>query len=866
MKNSTFMLVGLSVAAVSSVMADVQTWMEDPASAIWNDADLNWDEGIAWTNGNDAVFGETAPETITVDGQIVATNVTFNGGDHVLTGTTLTVSNICVNAGTLVLSNVNVEAYRIRKGDDAVANIVFDGAMLSSAMSSDAHTFLGGDVGAFNSASIGAGGLTVWPGSGDWIFSQPLHTAAGVDRDGGLVKKGSKVLIFSGTGTNTFNGGILHESSQIRIENPLALGTGPIRVRATGSTFFSAAPNVVVTNKVIVESATESIFGSTDAKNRLTLRNVGTDGDNVKHLLWLGRTGGNPTSVTLALDEPESEAVGGIDLQGKLDFVLDGGTVKARSDAQSPFFTSPKLNAEKVARVTTRGVTFDTGGANTELGLSLRIADPYVVTNVTDCGTAFANPSFESNDAGWTYSYLPNCPERSSGRQANSSGFTNPDEKYMTTNGTYYIILRRLAAVETTFTVPEAGDWAVAFDCGCRPGSYKGNEITLRVLVDANTENESETFWDKRAAAKPFTRYATDYRPMTPGTHTLRIETGSNSVGYDSLLFDTFRLERREITPVVPTFTKTGAGTLTVTNLCTSGAVAVSDGTLVVADSAFDGTHFTVADDASLAFVSTSLTNAVVDVASGGALSFWNSRNLVANGDFELDVLGAGDYSQTSTLLGGWSFTRSEGQGAYSGVQRNGGTMSANGWYRTPSGEQTAFVRCATKMSCSVTVPEDGAYRLSFLQCARNYASSFNLPLTVRVDDASVLEIEPRTAYYDYARERVDVELAAGAHTLAFEVGGAVVSGALLFIDDVRLEKQGAVLEASDSGNVFAFARGATIDLRNTSPVVLEKGAVTVDGKAITGGRGALQRAGLVVTGEGAIQIGPPDGTIFIIR
>ena len=849
-----------AVLATSIALADVQTWMENPASAVWNVADLNWDEGVAWTNGNDAVFGETAPETITVDGQIVATNVTFSGGDHVLTGTTLTVSNICVNAGTLVLSNVNVEAYRIRKGDDAAANIVFDGAMLSSAMSSDAHTFLGGDVGAFNSASIGAGGLTVWPGSGDWIFSQPLHTAAGVDRDGGLVKKGTKVLILSGTGTNTFNGGILHESSQIRIENPLALGTGPIRVRATGSAFFSAAPNVVVTNKVIVESATESIFGSTDAKNRLTLRNVGTDGDNVKHLLWLGRTGGNPTAVTLALDEPESEAVGGIDLQGKLDFVLDGGTVKARSDAQSPFFTSPKLNAEKVARVTTRGVTFDTGGANTELGLSLR-CDNTLVTNVVAATTP---DSFESGTDGWSSGEVGKSPNGlPPGRQANGSAWCN-NADYYTSNGEMFFPLRRLNYMSKSITVPEEGDWRVVFMNGCRPG-YNGHKLTITVTVDAGTTSAFEQVFAPRPAGYTFRQFATDPTHLTAGAHTVKIETGTDTQDYNSLLFDMIRLERWEIRKG-GAFTKTGVGTLTVTNLCTSGSVTVSDGTLVVADSAFDGTHFTVADDASLAFVSTTLTNAVVDVASGGALSFWNSRNLVANGDFELDVLGAGDYSQTSALLGGWSFTRSEGQGAFSGAQRNGGTMSANGWYRTPSGEQTAFVRCATKMSCSVTAPEDGTYRLSFLQCARNYASSFNLPLTVKVDDASVLEIEPRTAYYDYARERVDVELAAGAHTLAFEVGGAVVSGALLFIDDVRLEKQGAILEASESGNVFAFARGATIDLRNTSPIVLEKGAVTVDGKAITGGRGALQRAGLVVTGEGAIQIGPPDATIVIIR
>ena len=66
-------------------------------------------------------------------------------------------------------------------------------------------------------------------------------------------------------------------------------------------------------------------------------------------------------------------------------------------------------------------------------------------------------------------------------------------------------------------------------------------------------------------------------------------------------------------------------------------------------------------------------------------------------------------------------------------------------------------------------------------------------------------------------------------------------------------------------GNALAFASGATLDLQNAEPIYLA-GGVTVDGHEVKGSASALRRAGLIVTGTGEIQIGPPQGTMILFK
>ena len=190
--------------------------------------------------------------------------------------------------------------------------------------------------------------------------------------------------------------------------------------------------------------------------------------------------------------------------------------------------------------------------------------------------------------------------------------------------------------------------------------------------------------------------------------------------------------------------------------------------------------------------------------------------------------------------------------------------MSPAGWKWTPSGRQTAFLRSNNRMSRTVEVPENGVYEISFLHAARDYNDGYNIPLTVKVDDAVVCELAPRTAYYEYTRLSGRVELAAGAHVLAIEAGGGSASGKLLYIDDVRLVAADGPGLALD-GNRIDLASGATLDLQNPVPIYLP-GGVFVDGVKFTGGRTRLERKGVTVTGAGEIQVGAPDGTMLLIR
>jgi hypothetical protein len=131
------------------------------------------------------------------------------------------------------------------------------------------------------------------------------------------------------------------------------------------------------------------------------------------------------------------------------------------------------------------------------------------------------------------------------------------------------------------------------------------------------------------------------------------------------------------------------------------------------------------------------------------------------------------------------------------------------------------------------------------------------------VDGIAVASNGTPTADYDFARSTARVNLSAGEHTLVFSTDNATVSYAALFIDDVRLVSTTGA-NALD-GNTLALMSGATLDLQNAEPIYLA-GGITVNGQAVKGSANALRRAGVIVTGDGKMQIGPLQGTILIVR
>lgn len=67
------------------VAADVQTWMESPASAFWNLADANWTPGGTWAGGA-AAFGESSVKSVSIPERVSAAGLSFTADGYSLGG------------------------------------------------------------------------------------------------------------------------------------------------------------------------------------------------------------------------------------------------------------------------------------------------------------------------------------------------------------------------------------------------------------------------------------------------------------------------------------------------------------------------------------------------------------------------------------------------------------------------------------------------------------------------------------------------------------------------------------------------------------------------------------------------------------
>lgn len=106
MKNPT--LLGLILALSPNLHAADQTWIDANLNNNWNtDTDLNWDAGVAWAQGNNAIFGGTG-ETVTLATGISVGDMTFNAAGYQISGNTLTLANatntITTNADVTIAS------------------------------------------------------------------------------------------------------------------------------------------------------------------------------------------------------------------------------------------------------------------------------------------------------------------------------------------------------------------------------------------------------------------------------------------------------------------------------------------------------------------------------------------------------------------------------------------------------------------------------------------------------------------------------------------------------------------------------------------------------------------------------------------
>ena len=677
---------------------------------------------------------------------------------------------------------------------------------------------------------------------------------------GTLVKDGGGVIRLY-NGANNLTGNVVVTKSQLRYGSSGSIGPGTVTVLGNATLFNDdvAAPDVK-----FVQSD-QSFMGSTGP--RLTIKGVGTTADNTARKFGIGRSNDYSCRITLALTDPESEGIGQYVVRGGgMDLMFDGGTVKACPETPEVFFNVTG-NMKPVARVTNSGVTFDTAGASTELGLALTFDGTKAITNVVETVEP-QNWSFETGGfPPWSID-KGEQPGETSSVNANDSAFMkdgggNLMPAYYTTNGTKFAVVRRGHTMSQTVNLPSAGLWRVVYERGCRPhSSYPSYPRTVTVSLGGQS-----TISPPQATMYPFRREETALFELGAGAQVLSFSVdpgGGQNVG---VFFDAIRLERCEVTPIpVGPFVKTGVGSLAVTNLVTDGLVAVSNGTLTVRQTTLDGTPVEVAAGGTLELYATKLTNATVNVAAGGTLALrdGDGKNLVVNGSFEDNLLSEAGYQAYSSNTGprGWTMNFEVSSDA-PGIQVNGSAMSNKGGSYTEYGRTTVYLRQRARLQQTVSVPADGEYEVSFMHGCRYGYNSYTIPLTCLIDGVAVASNGTRTANYDFERSTTRVNLTAGEHTLMFSTGSSSVLYAALFIDDVRLMP----VEGTNAldGNALAFASGATLDLQNAEPIYLA-GGVTVDGRVVKGTANTLRRAGVTVTGGGAIQIGPPQGTIVIIK
>lgn len=880
--------------------------MANPASGVWDATALNWDDGTAWTQGDKALFNASDEQTISVGEVIHASGISVYKGDYSFSGSAIYLAStypvsseqadmpvsvgdgasatflgqLCgssLNAirkygeGTLTIAGGG-SALQIKASGGAlqITNCTFRTAKIYPNEANSTSTLLLdkvqintwnenrliGHYNRFAHAYIGAGGFTVNCDYNAGIW-QCFETAPGLAADGGITKTGLKELRIEpqGTDVSTFTGGIAVQSGELVVGDVRGLGTGPVSVANGAAVVLSnAAPNQVHAYRL----RRGAIFGGAEGTS-LVVDAPGVvpefDSSNPEHYIGLGRYGTGQCSMTFA---PTNDvALGCLFPSGKLDLRL-GGTIKAAEDSNSPFFNTRWFNAGSTISVVADGVTFDIPSGEQELGapVSVPIHADQVVASTTPS-------SFESGTEDWSFSQNGSADGNGTRTQNGSAFFPSTYPDRYTSDGSSFMYLRRGNYMQTTtMNVPSDGKWRVAFKAACR-GEYEARTITITVTIDGH----SHTF-GARDEEHGFIDFATPAYDLTAGNKTCKIELSDNGKQWAGMGFDWIRLEK--VADVPASFVKTGSGTLVADDFSSEGAVSVNAGKLALRDFTLDGATVQVASGAALALHGGTLRNSTVMVSSGATFAFApECHSCVKNGSFEASSGSQGSWRFT---VSDWTFSIIPGRtNNDSGGQTNGSQVSSgSNAYATRCGYTTAYIRSQMQMEQQLTVPEDGEYAVSFLHSQRVYDldKAYLNPLSVEIDGAEVLYIPARTGYIDYTRvTSTNVALTAGSHTLRFRNLGSVGSpdGAMLFIDDVRLDSQKNTF-VFDGTSRIDLAVGSTVRLDNTVPLAFEKGYIYVGDRVFQGSERTLASYGVTVVGNGRLQVGQPLGTFLMVR
>ena len=779
-------------------------------------------------------------------------------GELVLRDADFELFRTAVYGGTLRFVNATLGTAKIQNYGDTSADspvaLHLDGVTIKPYNN---NVILGETDNTFPTATLGAGGLTLTNNPperpvGEIRLKHHLSGPGGITMNGGY-----DLRIQSETGA--FTGGWNFLSGRSYLDWASGLGSGPVTVDGTAR--FLANRTMTIDNTIVAGTGKIGLAGTAE---KLTLTNLAFTAANVERTVTFTVGEGSldvPRTVRLALGETPV-AIGGINLEkGESQFdttvslTADGDVLKATETARAMFISSP--DGEAILNVGKDGVTFDTNGADLGLGALVRVEPVEVVEGYAL--VAAENGDFKDGTTGWEFRDGTGLV---SGVYDNDSGFVSAFPEYKTTNETHFAVVRPSASLKKTFTLPEPGEWMVVFDLANRPDrQWDEGNLEWQLEIDGDVVREMA----KEEAKHPFARYASPAFAVNAAgeTHTFRISTGKpNMVGghpHEAFLIDSVRFEK---VPVVRTahgaLTKTGAGCLTVAGLETSGDVTVEAGALALTQGAFVSNTVTVKAGATIRLAD------VAEVA-------------IANASFEDVDDTQWTFVKGAAVIPNWTLSKvsTNPNLDVSGWQKNGSVVSSAA-PTTTNGTHTAFLRPSSRLSTTVTVPEDGTYTLTFDHSARGGSGTVSwgylLEIAVKMGDQTICTVPARTAAnYGYRTVSEAVELKAGTYTLAFETsdGGEMegqkvetASGPMVFIDAVSLVKKD-LAQPSQEGVVWNFEPGSTIDV-SSFDVELEQ--AFVNGVQIRGGRSAFTAAGVTVLGTGSIRSATPAGTVIVIR
>lgn len=690
-----------------------------------------------------------------------------------------------------------------------------------------------------------------------------------------VIKTGADIAEYAPAEAATFQA-LEVRRGQFRVCRADQLGTGTITLN-DGATLMIPTADVTVGNKVVFGNGSyAAAFDNVNAK--VTLTSIGSSQAAPNRWVTLGRTGTGYSKTGLSLTGADSEPMDRIVVQGATDLTLDGGTVKIAAEALSPFFYDANGGSlTKNYTVTTNGVTVDVAeGADVALGISPVFPVVRTVTTNVVATAEIENGGFSSNLSGWTIDTSLN--KQGSGIKPNGQAFDTDEASgtYWTTTNSPYLMLRVNQSVARKITIPSDGLWRVVFDQGCRPGNnyYSIGMETIVTFKDSGGIVGSTTFPGptKQAERHGFKRFETAQFNLAAGDYDLTVtvsEPGATDIN-KSMNFDSFFLEKVAVEESVAsgTLTKTGAGTLDISGIA-DATLAVSAGTLKVEKETLDGLSVTVGGGTFAAGSIQMSADSVVNVAADGILRLYSPDyvNVLVNGDFEAD----GSYTDIvgKGQITGWTFAKIQNTDLNvngSGLQGNGGNCSKDApWTPESAGPVTVYLREDSKVSQTFTLDQGGTYTLSFLKACRGILFSATMPVKVMLDDSTEIFSSTDNSKDGYERFAVELQLAAGSHTVSFVTGEPSTrdsAGAMVFVDDVKLLRT-LPPEELTTGEV-RLVSGATLQLDNASKVTIKN--LFVDDVRISGGRKALEAAGVTVTGSGAIRVGDPLGLMTILK